>query len=480
MSVKRTLLIFSVLATTQCSLSGQTNHTRTSIQDLPDKTTWEGKIGAIRLILKITEDSITKQKTAVFDSPDQGASGIEVSILKISNDSLIAYSKVIGQGFAGVFNADKTKIEGSWSYNGNKAPMALARVANIIPPRRPQTPKAPFPYIQQDGVFYNKDKSLQYGYTLTVPDLKKDYPAVVMITGSGQLDRDETAFGHKIFWVIADHLSRNGIAVLRIDDRGIGKSTGNFGASTSADFAQDVLVAVDYLKSQTGIDTRKIGLIGHSEGGVIGPMAIAQSTDISFMVSMAGVGIKGSEIMFSQGRAGYKKLGMEEEELLRIDTLNRMMFNLSEQYKESSALNAAFKQQMTEWLSRQPEGFLQKTGFKGPNADIVIGGRMSAMFSPWMRYFLTYDPAQYLSKITIPVLALNGEKDQQVYAKENLTGFDKYLSQAGNKNYKTIAFPELNHFFQHATTGEVNEYASIEETISPEVLETITKWIKAL
>jgi pimeloyl-ACP methyl ester carboxylesterase len=477
MSVKRTLLIFSVLAATRCSSPAQTNHTQTTAQTLPPKTIWEGKIGAVRLILRISEDSITKQKTAVFDSPDQNAIGIAVSSLKVSNDSLVAFSKVIGQGFRGAFNADKSKAEGQWSYNGNKALMVLTRVSHITAPNRPQTPKAPFPYVQQDGIFYNKDKSLQYGYTLTIPDLKKDYPAVVMITGSGQLDRDETAFGHKIFWVIADHLSRNGIAVLRIDDRGIGKSTGNFGASTSADFAQDVLVAVDYLKNQIGIDTKKIGLIGHSEGGVIGPMAITQSKDIAFMVSMAGVGIKGSEIMFSQGREGYKKLGLKEEELLRIDTLNRMMFTLSEEYKERSALNTAFKQQMTGWLSRQPEEFLLKAGLKGPNADIIIRAKMSAMFSTWMRYFLTYDPAQYLGKITIPVLVLNGEKDKQVFAKENLAGFDKYLAQAGNKHYKTIAFPGLNHFFQHAATGEVNEYATIEETISPEVLDTITRWI---
>ncbi len=471
MTITRSLCCIFFFALLSCKGEGQ---------ELPAKTTWEGKLGAIRLILKISEDSISKKKTAVFDSPDQAAYDIPVSRLTVSKDSLTAFSAALAQGFSGAFNADQTKIEGNWNYNGKQAPMVLTRVANKAALKRPQTPKAPFPYIAQDVIFYNKAKSVQYGATLTVPDLKKKYPAVVMITGSGQLDRDETAFGHKLFWVIADYLSRHGIAVLRVDDRGIGKSTGNFPESTSPVFASDVLVAVDYLKNQPGIDPKKIGLIGHSEGGVIGPIAITQSKDIAFLVSMAGLGVKGSDIMMSQSRAAYKKVGLTDAELLRIDTLNQIMFRLSGQYKEMDALRPEFKKEMKAWLSRQPEDFLKRTGLKGPSADQIIEGKAAAFFSTWMRYFLVYDPADFLPKVKIPVLAINGEKDQQVYAKENLDGFKKYLTQAGNKNFKTIAFPNLNHFFQHATTGDASEYAEIEETISPEVLKTMADWINGL
>jgi uncharacterized protein len=471
MPVKSLLFFFAIITLSGCN---------GSTQKFPDKTTWEGKLGNIRLILKISADSITGKRTAVFDSPDQASYGISISKLSISKDSLIAFSAALSQGFSGAFNADQTKAQGNWSYNGSKMPIVLTKVANKPDPKRPQTPKAPFPYIIEDVIFYNKTKSMQFGATLTIPDLKKDYPAVVMITGSGPLDRDETGCGHKLFWVIADYLSRHGIAVLRVDDRGVGKSTGNYIGATSPVFASDVLIAVDYLKNQVGINAKKIGLIGHSEGGLIGSIAATQSKDIAFLVSLAGVGIKGSEIILSQGRAAYKKAGLTDAELLRIDTLGRMMFRLSEEHKEMDILQPAFKKEMKAWLARQPEAFLLKAGFKGPDADKINEIRASTIFNPWMRYFIVYDPADFLPKIKIPVLALNGEKDVQVYAKENLAGFNKYLTQAGNQNFKTVSFPGLNHLFQHAGTGEINEYYEIEETISPEVLAVMANWINGL
>lgn len=449
-------------------------------QNLPFPTIWEGKLSGIRIILKLSEDSITKQRIGEFDSPDQGAFGLKISELKITQDSVLAISSQIGGGFLGAFNADKTELVGDWKQGGGAFPLILKKVDQLAELVRPQTPKAPFPYSEKKVIYYNKDKSIQYGATLTLPDTNKNVPVVILITGSGQQDRDETLFGHKPFWVIADHLSRNGIAVLRVDDRGVGETTGEVMTATSLDFASDVLVGIEFLKAQKGIDVNKIGLLGHSEGGVIAPLAAIQSTDVAFIVSLAGVGIKGSELMERQLHASYRSMGLNDEEIASLDSLTQMMVDIGDRFSEKDDRRYEFQKGMYAWLESKPEPFLLKTGFKGPNADRTIDQMAGRLFLPWMRYFLKYDPETTLAKIKIPVLALNGEKDIQVAAKENLAGFDKFLTQAGNKNFRTISFPNLNHFFQHAETGAVSEYASIEETISPEVLNIIREWIKGL
>lgn len=280
--------------------------------------------------------------------------------------------------------------------------------------------------------------------------------------------------------MIADYLTRNGIAVLRVDDRGVGETTGEVMTATSLDFAGDVLVGIDYLKSHKGINSKKIGLLGHSEGGVIAPLAAVQSADVSYIVSLAGLGVKGMELMQMQFKTSYAELKLNEEEIGRADNLIKMLIDLSIQYPDNEELKPIFAKKMQEWLENQPETLLVKLGYKGPNANSNIQQLAGRFFMPWTRYFLQYDPATTLGKIKIPVLALNGEKDIQVSAEENIAGFNKLLTQAGNKNFKTIILPNLNHFFQHAKTGKVTEYAIIEETISPEVLSIISKWIKSL
>ncbi|MGO1242841.1 MAG: alpha/beta hydrolase family protein [Sphingobacterium sp.] len=450
-----------------------------SAQDFSKETIWQGKLNNIRLVLKISNDSITNQNTAVFDSPDQGAMGLQVSDLTITKDSVIALSAQIGGGFFGAFNADRTELVGEWKQGGTM-PLVLKRVEKEIEVKRPQTPKAPFPYQEEKVIYHNHDKSIQYGATLTFPDTNQSTAAVILISGSGQQDRDETLFGHKPFWVIADYLSRNGIAVLRVDDRGVGETTGEVMSATSMDFADDVLVGIEYLKAHKGINIKKIGLIGHSEGGVIAPLAAMKSEDIAFIISLAGVGVKGMELMQKQIHQGNVQLGLNAEEINKVDTLVRMIIDLSDRYTDKKQLQAAFAKSMQEWLDNQPEPLLVKLGYKGPNADKNIDQMAGRFFMPWMRFFLKYDPSTTLGKIKIPVLALNGEKDTQVSAKENLAGFNKLLTKAGNKNFKTMALPNLNHFFQHAETGDMSEYATIEETISPEVLSIMENWIKDL
>jgi pimeloyl-ACP methyl ester carboxylesterase len=218
----------------------------------------------------------------------------------------------------------------------------------------------------------------------------------------------------------------------------------------------------------------------HSEGGVIASLAAVQSADVSYIVSLAGLGIKGMELMQMQFANSYAELKLNEEESGRFDNLIKMLVNLSIEYPDNEVLKPIFAKKMQEWLDSQPEPFLVKLDYKGPKANSNIDQLGARFFMPWMRYFLQYDPATTLGKIKIPVLALNGEKDIQVSAQENLAGFNKLLTQAGNKNFKVLAMPNLNHFFQHAKTGKMTEYATIEETISPEVLSIMSKWIKSL
>ncbi|WP_082461653.1 alpha/beta hydrolase family protein [Pedobacter sp. PACM 27299] len=448
-----------------------------SAQNLPPNTTWEGKLIGMRFVLKLSEDSLSKQPTAVFDSPDQGAFGIKVSKLTISSDSLTAYTALLKGGFKGKFNADQSEVSGKWTQSGRAFDLSLKRVANQTLLKRPQTPKAPFPYSEEKVIYFNKDKTIQYGATLTLPPSVKNPPVVILITGSGQQDRDESLFGHKPFWVIADHLSRNGIAVLRVDDRGVGETTGNVYEATSADFAKDVLVGVAYLKSRKELGLGKIGLIGHSEGGIIAPLAASQSKDIAFIVSLAGVAVKGADLMKKQSSEMYRLTGLNKVELEAANSYTKMLIEVASLDIGEEERKTLFKKSMTDWLKQQPDSLLVKLGFKGPNADDHIRKSAELYFSPWMRYFLKYDPAPVLTKIQIPFLALNGEKDIQVSAKENLAGFDQLLKKAGNKNVKVVLLPNLNHLFQHAKTGGADEYGVIEETIAPEVLEIMNNWI---
>jgi pimeloyl-ACP methyl ester carboxylesterase len=451
-----------------------------SAQELPKNTTWEGKLMGIRLVLKVSQDSLTRQQKATYDSPDQGGFDLAVSELKISEDSLEAYSAVIGGGFSGKFNSDKSAIEGAWTQRGNRIPLILTRVKNIEPQVliRPQMPKAPFPYKEEKLIYFNTDKSIKFGATLTLPLSNKSVPVAILITGSGQEDRDESLFGHKLFWVIADHLSRNGIAVLRVDDRGIGETTGDVYSATSADFAKDVLAGIDYLKTRKELNHEKIGLIGHSEGGMIAPLVANQSSDVAFIVSLAGLGIKGSELLKKQLEDSYINQGFDKESISNLNQLTDILIQLNEDHSNIDEIKKAFPAAFEKWRSAQSDDLLLKSQLKGEGSDKNIAALASRMFMPWMRYFIKYDPSTTLTKLKMPVLAMNGEKDVQVSAPENLAGFQKYLTQAGNKDFKIVSFPGLNHMFQTADTGSPAEYVTIEETIAPEALKVMTDWIK--
>ena len=448
-------------------------------QEFPASSVWQGQLGPIRIILRVFPDSILGKQVAVFDSPDQNANNLAVSEFRVDSDSLIAYSKVIGGGFRGKFIKDKMEISGSWKQGNVNAPVTLIRITSLAAPvSRPQTPKPPFAYKTENVEYDNAAKTVHFGGTLTLPEKNTGpFPVVILISGSGQQDRDETIFNHKPFAVLADHLTRNGIAVLRVDDRGVGQTTGEVKNATSYDFAKDVQAGISYLKSRKDIDAKKIGLIGHSEGGIIAPLVANQSKDVAFIVSMAGVGVKGIDLIKKQSADLLKAGNLPEDQFEALNSLYSKMFILAK--KEALTKSINFLPVFEKWRAEQPQALVDslhlKDGEQGASQIENLGRRINLA---WMRYLINYDPDLVLSRIKIPVLAINGSKDIQVSAKENLAGFERWLKKAGNKDFKIQELAGLNHLFQTAQTGYLNEYATIEETISPVALQAITNWIK--
>jgi len=296
--------------------------------------------------------------------------------------------------------------------------------------------------------------------TFTIPQGTGPFPAVLLITGSGPQDRDETLLGHKPFLILSDYLTRHGIAVLRADDRGTAQSTGDFSKGTTADFATDVEAGVAYLKTRSEVNPRKIGLIGHSEGAVIAPMVAISDKDVAYIVMMAGTGVPGDQVIVAQGKAIQIANGKNPEEAANDAAKEREIMTLVETEKDQSVLEKELREKM-----------------KGDVPDAQIGMQISQITSPWFRYFLTYDPATALRKLTCPVLVLNGSLDKQVLPDQNLPVIRKALEESGNKHFEIDELPGLNHLFQTAKTGSPAEYAQIEETMSPVALEKISSWI---
>lgn len=343
---------------------------------------------------------------------------------------------------------------------------------------RPQEPKPPFPYDVQEVQFENVIAGAKLAGTLTIPRGNGPFPCVVMVSGSGPQDRDETLLGHRPFLVIADHLTRNGIAVLRYDDRGVGKSTGTFATATSDEFAQDALAAIAFVKHRKGIDGRRLGIVGHSEGGLIAPMCAARSKDVAFIVMLAGPGMRGAELLALQGKLIGIAAGMPESaaELQAVESGE--LYALVAAGKSDEEVKAQLRLVALRQLKRSPEGSSMSDEELGRQADKVVAEQGGELLSPWFRRFLAYDPRVDLEKVTCPVLALNGEKDLQVPPKENLSRIEAALRVAGNADVTTTELAGLNHLFQTSATGSPSEYGQIEETFSPQALEIIAKWIR--
>lgn len=434
---------------------------------------WNGKLATpmsqLTLVVHIA-DSAGKY-TATMDSPDQNARGIPVSKITFQDNTL--YFEV-GNGvitYDGTLVSDS--ISGTFKQSGMSFPLTLRKGSIEAKAHvRPQEPKPPFPYKSENIRFSNPEAGgIQLAGTLTLPEKGSAFPAVILISGSGPQDRNSTVMEHKIFLVIADYLTRHGIAVLRFDDRGTAESQGDFAAATTADFATDVQAAFEYLKDRKEIDTKKIGLIGHSEGGIVAPMVAAKNKEVAFMILLAGPGFTGKEIMAKQNAALARQSGSSPERIDQLVKGNREIYNLIINAKNDATL----KEQLIEKIS----ALLPETMTPEQKSEIAHV-QAAQMSSPWMKYFLANDPTDYLKKIKIPVLALNGSHDIQVPAEENIAAIKNALQTAGNKKVTTHIFPGLNHLFQHARTGMPDEYIQIEETFAPEVLKFMAEWMEGV
>jgi pimeloyl-ACP methyl ester carboxylesterase len=414
-------------------------------------------VGAAKLRLELKLTTSAAGLKASMISLDQGNAAIPTTATR-DGLTIKLEMKSIGGALEGKFDKDFTRLDSTFSQNGASFPLVLTRTKSAAaappPPRRPQYPVKPYPYKEEEVSYPNPAAGgIKFAATLTIPPGKGPFPAVFLITGSGPQDRDETVMNQKPFLVLSDYLTRHGIVVLRADDRGTGKSEGTFAAATTADFATDAEAGLAYLKTRPEVDRHKMGLIGHSEGGTIAPMVAARNKDVAFIVMLAGTTVPGLELIVAQTAALVKASRAPPEKVEAAAKEERTVLELVMQEKDSAVLRAKLKE------------------FHVPESQLA------GLSSPWYRYFLEYDPGPALRKVQCPVLALNGEKDVQVPPELNLPALRKALTEGGNKHFEAVEMPGMNHLFQVAKTGLPSEYETIEETMSPLVLEKVATWI---
>lgn len=425
----------------------------------------------LRLVLKITKSG--DGYAASFDSPDHGAKDLVVGSL-VRRDNQVSFSvPKFGISYEGTLDEKAAEINGTLKQGAGTLPVNFKRGGEIKTETRSQDPPKPYPYAEEDVSYVNAKDNVKLAGTLTLPRRAGKHPAVILITGSGAQDRDSTIFGHRPFLVLADYLTRKGIAVLRVDDRGIGGSDLGSLSATTENFVGDVLAEVEYLKSRREINPNQIGLIGHSEGGTIAPMAAVRSKDVAFIVMLAGLGQTGTDVILTQLALIQNKSGAKPEMTARAIDFQKSLLAIIKAEPDDKRAEAKINEMLTQRKSKMNE---QELGAFA-STETNIKAQMPLLLSAWYRHFLGYDPRPTLEKVKIPVLALNGENDVQVSSKENLAIISAALEAAGNKDYTVKSFPQLNHLFQTSQTGSPNEYGEISETISPLVLETISDWI---
>lgn len=448
-----------------------------SAQTLPVPSYWQGELPSTKKLLigfHFPNDSI-----ATMDSPGEGALGVKCSNIIKRGDSIFVTVPGIKASLEGKLS--NNTITARWKQGTLIVPLQLEKKTfpasyNKI---KSQEPKPPFPYFSEEVEYDNADSSVHFGATITRPAKAGTYPAVILISGSGQQDRNGTLVGHKPFAVIADHLSRNGFMVMRVDDRGTGKTRGDLKTATSADFAKDVAASLDFLLKRNDVNKKKIGLIGHSEGGMIAPMVAVHRKEISFLVLLAAPGYPVLQLMADQNAAILKQSGFSDSAASNYRNFyTKLLPAISNAPNDSMALlkgvevfkewQAIEKPSVVTMLTSVPE-------FSTPERFVKLF--VSQVRGAWWKFFINYDPQPVLKQLTIPVLALNGSKDIQVLP-VSLESIKKILPGSGKS--KTELLPGLNHLFQECYYCVTAEYGQLEETFSAVALEKITEWLKEI
>ena len=457
-TITRVILVTLLLLTTGTALAD------------PPVGHWEGAIELPNAVLTVKIDLAQGADGAwsgTIDIPQQGAVGLALTGIRAAADSVtFAIADIPGAPtFAGAMGKDG--IRGTFSQGGTAFPFHLGREI-APPPARPQEPKPPFPYLAEEVGFASGDVHL--AGTLTIPAGDGPFPAAVLLTGSGSQNRDEEIFGHKPFLVLADFLSRRGVAVLRCDDRGVGGSGGSTRNSTTSDFADDALAGVRFLRARPEIAADQVGLIGHSEGGIVGPLAASRSPgEVAFVVMMAGTGVPLGEVVLRQVALITAAAGADSAAVAKEVATTTLVLDLVAAGADSltirGELEAAIRAAEPTLTAEQQAG--------------TVDGHLAGILSPWFRYAVTLDPRVALRRLVCPVLAINGELDLQVDPEQNLPEIERALAEAGNPDVTIVRLPGLNHVFQPAGTGSPTEYGTIEETIDPKALTAIGDWIGA-
>jgi len=440
---------------------------------------WLGTLKVPGMDLRVVFNITAKADGALsgtLDSPDQGATGIALSRVSRENGRVTIEVSAVHGRYEGTLSADGAEVSGKWTQGGIALDLPLKRVKEAPKLQRPQEPKRPYPYRDEEVTYPNTRDGITLAGTLTMPGAGAPFPAVILISGSGQQDRDESVFGHRPFLVLADYLTRRGIAVLRVDDRGVGGSQGDAAQATSADFARDVLAGVAYLKTRQEIDPTRIGLIGHSEGGLIAPLVATQARDVAFIVLLAGTGVPGDVIIEKQIANLLQTGGADQTAIDAALAAQRRVYEIVKNEADPNRAKEKVRAIVQESLAKLDEK--QKEALRGMESH-YLDAQVQAATSPWFRFFITHDPKTVLRRVRCPVLALNGELDKQVLSQDNLPAIEQALREGGNTRVTIRELPGLNHLFQTAKTGNVDEYARIEETMSPRALETVAQWIEA-
>ena len=448
---------------------------------------WTGKliVGAVALrVVFHLKQSRSGGWTGTMDSPDQGARGIPIPSVTFDGKRLVIDFPNIQARFDGVAQPDR-RIVGTWTQGGRQLPLALIRSATPnAAPKRPQEPRGPFPYRTEEVVFDSVARGVRLSATLVVPRGKGPFPAVVLVSGSGPQDRDESLMGHKPFAVVADHLARAGFATLRADDRGVGKSTGDFVAANSADFADDAEGAVRFLQSRPDIRKERIGIAGHSEGGIIAPMVAARNPEVGFLILLAGTGVPGIEVIAAQSDAIQRAVSVPTDVRRRNGQLQRALLDLARDLRATAGNGQPAPALVQSRLAAVLDPFVaslsesERAAFTSERSPLEAQFR--EMLSPWFTFFLEHDPRPVLRQVRVPVLVLNGARDLQVLPGQNVAEIVGALRSGGNRRVVSRILPGLNHLFQTCRTGAPTEYGEIEETFAPKALREMVAFLRAL
>ena len=428
--------------------------------------TWLGTVDVppapLRIVVNI-ERGPANSWVGTADSPDEGALGIPITGIDVSGRRVVVRIESLGLVVSLTLSRDSQTLSGTIEQGGESLPLSMERQVGPLDYRRPQDPVPPFPYDEANVSFPSEEAGVNLAGTLTWPRGPGPFKTVVLITGSGPQNRNEELLNHRPFLVLTDALARANIAVLRYDDRGVGESTGDFEAATTFDFVADARGAVRYLRSQTEFEVGQIGLVGHSEGGLIAPLAAEGTPDVGFLVLLAGPGVDGRTVLVSQSRAIGAANGANAAELDAREALEQELYDcFGDPTDALSTLDTCLREQ------------LQNAGVAGEE----LASTLARLETPWMRQFVVYDPAPVLRRTQLPVLALNGSLDLQVLASLNVPALEQAFREGGNANTAVEELPGLNHLFQHASTGSPEEYGTIHETMAQEVLTKIGDWIE--